>query len=294
MTEQPTLECFLEASIEEIRQVSPATVILGAGGTRRRAVLADVSPQSDEYVQWTRMSALACLDLIFRHGAKHIIAPLLVHSHENEQIPGYSDKLMEWTRWGLAGDEALDEFTRCGWRVRLIGTESWPVLEDVAHYLRTKTEDNPGPTVWFSVVSKVEAHWEMMLRMTREYDVSTRKELVQLIYGEDIPQATLYIGSGKPQVVESIVPPLLIGKLECYWRQHLGYDLDERTLRAILYDYAYVRRSTVDDKSGRAEKVMDYAGAWDEPPIIGMGMRLGPFWYPTPVPAPHVTQMEPV
>ncbi len=294
MTTQPTLEQFLSAPIEEVRQVSPPTVILGAGGTRRRAVLADVSPNSDEYVRWTRMSAMKTLDLLFSHGAIHIISPLLVDSHENEHTPGYSDKLMEWTRWGIADDAVLAAFSKRGWRVRLIGTESWPELEDIAVSLHDATSDNPGPTVWFSVVSRVEAHWELMLRIAREHGASTRQELVELIYGENIPQATLYIGSGKPQVVESVVPPLLTGKLECYWRQHLGYDLDEHTLRAILYDYAYVRRQTTDDKSGRAEQIVEYADAWDEPPVIGMGMRLGPFWYPTPTAAPHLQQMEPV
>ncbi len=294
MMTQPFLEEFLAAPIEEVRLVAPETVILGAGGTRRRAVLADVSPNSDDYVRLTRMSAMKTLDLVFNHGVRHILSPLLVHSHENENTPGYSDKLMEWTRWAFADEEILKVFAERGWRVRLIGTESWPELVDLAEYLREATAANGEPTVWFSVVSRVEAHWELMLRTAQEHGVTSRRELIQLIYGEYIPQATLYIGSGKPQVVESVVPPLLIGKLECYWRQHLGYDLDERTLRAILYDYAYVRRQTVDDKSGRAEKVVQYADAWEEPPVLGMGMRLGPFWYPTPTPAPHVMQMEPV
>jgi hypothetical protein len=290
----PTLEEFLAASIEEVRQGVPETVILGAGGTRRRAVLAGMAPQSEAYIKWTRQQMIACLSLLFRYGVKHILTPLLVHSHQNEKTPGYSDRIVEWIRWGLASGPSLREFNRLGWLVRLIGAESWEGLEDVDTKIRLATAGNSGPTVWFTVLSNAEAHWELILRTACEHNASTRQELVHLLYGEDIPQATLYIGSGKPQVVESIVPPLLIGKLECYWRQHLGYDLDERTLRAILYDYAYVRRPTPMNKTGRAERIVEYAGAWDEPPIIGMGMRLGPFWYPTPVPAPHLFEMETV
>jgi hypothetical protein len=100
-----------------------------------------------------------------------------------------------------------------------------------------------------------------------------------------VPLATLYLGSGKPQVFPSIVPPLLMGRVDCYWRQHLGYDLDAATLRAILYDYAYLRNTWQEDKTGRAEQVLRFRAAWENPPVIGAGVRLGPFWYPAPVDA---------
>lgn len=284
----PTLEEFLTAPVEEVRSIAPATLVLGAGGTRRRAVLAGLSPHSKEYARWTREQAFACLDLILHHGVRHVISPVLVHSHENETTPGYSDQLLKWVQWAMLMDGAGDEYARRGWRVRLIGAESWPELKETAAQVRTMTAGNPGPTVWFSVVSQVDAHWEKMLRLAREHGAATREELVRLVYGEDVPPATLYIGTGKPQIAQSVVPPLLVGKLECYWRQHLGYDLDERTLRTILHDYAYVRCITQADKSGRAEQVLAYETAWENPPVVGMGMRLGPFWYPAPCEAPSM------
>ena len=288
-----TQEEFLAAPIEQVRQAAPETVILGAGGTRRRAVLAGITPQGEDYVRWTREQMLTCLNLLFHHGVKHILAPLLVHSHENENTPGYSDHVVDWIRRGLAGESSLREYERLGWRVRLIGVECWPDLQATATQLRLATECNPGPTVWFSVVSNIEAHWEYILDLVLQHGVTARADIARIVYGEDIPLASLYLGTGKPQIVESIVPPLLIGKLECYWRQHLGYDLDEPTLRTILYDYAFVRRPTQNDKGGRAEQIADHAWAWDKPPIIGMGVRLGPFWYPTPVSTPNLQKLEP-
>ena len=124
-----------------------------------------------------------------------------------------------------------------------------------------------------------------ILRLAHQYGAATREELVRLVYGET-SRRRLYIGTGKPQFVHSIVPPLLAGKLECYWSQHLGYDLDQHTLRSILYDFAYVRRFVQTDKTGRAEQVLAYESVWDEPTVLGMGMRLGPFWYPAPVEVP--------
>ncbi len=224
--------------------------------------------------------------MVLAHGVQHVISPVLVHSHEHEATPGYTDQLLTWVHWAMVMDGAAEEYARRGWRVRLIGAESWPDLKEVDAYVRHVTAGNSGPTVWFSVVSQVEAHWELMLRLARRYGASTREELVRLVYGEDVPPATLYIGTGKPQVAQSVVPPLLLGKLECYWSQHLGYDLDERRLRTILYDFAYVRCPMQMDKSGRAEQVLAYEDAWGEPPVMGMGMRLGPFWYPAPLEMP--------
>lgn len=282
----PTLEEFLHAPLEQIRSVAPTTLILGTGGTRRRAVLEGISPHSDRYTAWTREQMIRCLDLIFRHGVQHLITTVLASSQAQEVTPGYRDRLVKWTAWGIAGPEALADYQRMGWRVRLVGSESWPDLLPVAEQLHAATADASGPTLWLSVVSQVELVWTHILRVAREQGIESRRELVAAVYGEEIPPATLYLGTSKPQVDETIVLPLLIGKLECYWRQNLGFDLDEKTLRTILYDYAYVRPTWQADKTGRAEQVLAYRAAWEEPPVVGMGTRLGPFWYPAPIPPP--------
>jgi hypothetical protein len=261
-------------------------MILGTGGTRRRAVLEGFAPHSDTYSQWTREQMIRCLDLIFQHGVQHLIAAMLVSSHEREVTAGYRDRLMEWTAWGIAGPETLSDYQRLGWRVRLLGCESWPDLVPLAEQLRAATANATGPTLWFTVVSQVDLAWARILRVAREQGIESRRELVRAVYGEDIPPATLYLGAGKPQVDESIVLPLLVGKLECYWRQNLGFDLDAQTLRTILYDFAYIRPTWRADKTGRAEQVLAYRAAWEQPPVVGLGTRLGPFWYPAPIAAP--------
>jgi len=73
--------------------------------------------------------------------------------------------------------------------------------------------------------------------------------------------------------------------LQCYWSQRPGFRLDERQLRRILYDYAYTRRTWREDKTGRAEKALAHRSVWERGPTIGLGVRLGPFWYPAPIKA---------
>jgi hypothetical protein len=280
---RPSLAEFLTAPLDDVRKVAPITMVLGAGGTRRRAVLEGFSTQSEDYTQWTRQQMMACYELVFQHGIQHLVTTLSVSSHNDEVTPGYREKIVGWIKWAVAGDEALAAYTRLGWRVRLIGVESWPELTSVETQLIDATADHLGPTLWYSVASQPEQTWTRMLQVATEQGITKRAELVRAFYGEEIPPATLYLGSGKPQVEDSQIPLLLVGKLECYWRQHLGYDLDAVTLRKILYDYAYVRPTWRADKTGRAEEVTSHAHAWQNPPVIGMGRRLGPFWYPAPI-----------
>lgn len=281
MNRIPTLEEFLAAPIESVREVAPNTIILTNGGTRRRAVLEGILPTSDEYAEFTRGQMITCLEMLFRHGVEHIFTTILAESNHAEVTDTYRTKLVEWVTWGLAGPEAIEDYKRFGWRVRLVGTESWKELEPVAQALRHETPGAEGPAVWLTVASNAESRWDHLLETAVAKTICTRSDLIREVYGEDIPLAEVFIGSGKPQVFASIVPPLLVGKLQCYWRQHLGFDLDERTFRSILYDYAFLRKTWQSDKTGRAEKIMDYAAYWEDPPVVGLGARLGPFWYPS-------------
>ena len=63
--------------------------------------------------------------------------------------------------------------------------------------------------------------------------------------------------------------------------QKPGYSLDEAQLRRILYDYAYVRPTWKEDKRGRAQEALEHEDTWRQDLIIGLGRKLGPFWYPT-------------
>lgn len=104
--------------------------------------------------------------------------------------------------------------------------------------------------------------------------------LYLILYGEDIPPASIYLDFSKPVVSPDLLPPYLIGVLHCYWSQQPGYSLDQEQLRTILYDFAYVRPTWQVDKTGRAEQVLAQRKVWEQRRIIGLGKRVGPFWYP--------------
>ena len=85
----------------------------------------------------------------------------------------------------------------------------------------------------------------------------------------------------------NLLPPLLIGKVHSYWRQQPGHSITEAEWRAILYDYGYLRATWQADKEGRAAAARDYRTTWESAPTLGLGRRLGPFWYPAATPAPQ-------
>jgi hypothetical protein len=289
---RPDLEQFLAAPLADITSLAPATMIFAVGGTRRSAALAGVSLESDDYVHWSYQRMISCFHLIFRHGVRNLFTFALISSQFNEVTVGYRERLLEWVAWGLAGPQALADYQRLGWRVRLLGSEHLPLLQPVAARLLTETSPSAAHTLWWCVVPTPELQWQSLLATAQAAQARSREEAIVALYGEDIPLASLYLAFGKPLVSPSLFPPLLVGEMQCYWSQQPGYTLSEVEFRTILYDYAYLRRTWQDDKTGRAEAAVNYREAWEHGPILGLGTSLGPFWYPQPT---HVvTGVSPV
>lgn len=275
----PSLEAFLAAPTGDVARVAPATVIFAVGGTRRSAVLAGVSPQSDDYASYSRARMVACFDLFFQLGVRHLFTSLLRPGQLAEAGP-YRDRLMDWLIWGAAGPEAMADYQQRGWRVRLVGGEGMPELQAAAERLRAATPATWEQTLWLYVAPDMETHWAQLLTAAQQVQAATRQEAVRALYGEDIPPATLYLGFGKPMLTCDIVPLVLIEEAQCYWSQVPGYDLDEPTLRRIIYDHAYLRRTWRKDKSKRYEAVLARRELWEKPHVLGLGQREGGFWYP--------------
>lgn len=280
--EIPTWETFLNAAEEEVAAVAPATVVFSAGGSRRAAALAGISVQSDAYVQWAREQNLQTFDLLFRHGVKHVVAAAITQNQLNETTPIYRDRLLEWTAWGMCGREALADYQRLGWKVRLLGTEYLPELDACAAQLQANTPAASDKNVWWFVAPEPEVYWKQVLRAAHTTNAQSRTDLMLALYGEVIPLATLLIAYGKPLFMPEQVPPLLLGTMQCYWLQRPGYLTDVTQLRQILYDFAYLRPTWQEDKSHRAEEVLSQRELWEQAPPFGLGRRIGSFWVPRP------------
>ena len=275
----PSLAAFLDAPADHVARVAPATVIFAPGGTRRSAVLAGISPQSDEYARWTRERMIKCSELFFELGERHLFMSVM-RPPQMAEVGRYRDRLLDWLDWGLTGPEAIADYARLGWRVRLLGADGLGRLGAAAERLRQTMPGTATPTLWYYVVPEIESPWQWVRAALRQTEGNTTSEVIRALYGEDLPLATLYLAFGKPMFVPDLLPPLLSGDVQCYWTQRPGYTLDERTLRQIIYDYAYLRPTWTRDKSSRYADVEAQRSLWEQAPTLGLGRRVSAFWYP--------------
>ncbi|MFN8443589.1 MAG: hypothetical protein U0175_22615 [Caldilineaceae bacterium] len=280
-----TLEDFLAAPTEEIAVVAPATMIYAPGGTRRQAVFNGIEPWSEEYMAWALDRMIGCSTIIFEHGVKHLFTPLFISTNFKE-VNRHRDNVFRGIHKFLTNNHILSEYERLGWRVRLIGAESVPELSETAEKLRASTLSESSRTLYWLVVPDPEEIWQQLFTIVHNSHARTRKEAVCAMYGEEIPPATLYLAFGKPMVSLEIIPPLLLGELQCYWSQQPGYTLTEKMFRTILFDYAYLRRTWQVEKLERAKDALAYQKEWEQELTLGLGMRLGLFWYPAPMTSP--------
>lgn len=281
----PSLETFLAAPSEVVAQTAPAAMVYAPGGTRRQAAFNGLSPWSDNYFRWARQATIGCFDLIFQTGVRHLFSPTLTPGNFAE-VNVYRDKLLQWVEWGVAGPDALEDYARRGWRVRLIGSEHVPELQEVAARLIAATPTASAHTLWWTVMPTPEAAWQSLLHTAQQSRAATRTELMHALYGEEVPLITLYLAFGKPLLSASILPPLLWEDVQCYWSQQPGYSLTTDQFRAILHDFAFLRQTWAPDKTGRAEAAAPYRAVWQRPLILGLGQRLGQHWYPAEVDLP--------
>ncbi|MFL5807178.1 MAG: hypothetical protein ACJ8CR_36290 [Roseiflexaceae bacterium] len=270
------LEAFLVAPIEAVIAVAPQTVMIAITGTRRAAVLAGKPFQGDEYVRWSRERVFDFLDLLFRHGIQHIVATTIVPVNLAEHA-ATRQRYLEAAVEGMAGAEARADYARIECRARLIASPDLHSLHTVDAELRQATAGRSSQTVWWHVIAGADDPWRMVFAAAQQAQTSTRADLLRALYGEDIPPATMFLGFGKPVIAPHSFPPLLVGDIQCYWSQRPGFSMDERMLRRILYDYAYVR-----PHGRRASAPEQQRAAGETDAVLGVGRRLGGFWYSAP------------
>lgn len=277
----PRLEDFLQAPIQQVAAVAPTTMILAPGGTRREAVLAGISPQSEQYARWSREQMIRCADMLFRLGVQNLFV-IALRSSTLAEVSSFRERIVGWAAECMAGPDALEDYTHRGWRVRLAGAETVPELRPVAEKLRAATPPHWRHTLWHYVSNTPDEYWSSLLTIAQRTGARTRSELVRAFYGEEVSPATLCLSWGKPLVAVDIVPPLIASDVQCYWSQRPGFAQTEETIRSIFYDYAYTRRTWQQDKSTRYTDVTAQRALWETPSVLGIGQRVGAFWYPIP------------
>lgn len=282
MDTYPTLAEFLAAPRKEVAKVAPISMSYGAGGTRRAAVFAGIEPWSSEFMVWAHERMLDSQALLFQYGVQHLFSPLIVPNNLKESHR-HREQLFRQIEPVLTRPEVVARYQALGIRVRLLGGEQVPEVKATAEKLYALTANNGKQTLYWTVVLDVNDQWSQLFKVVHQASISTQAEAIRAIYGEDIPPITLYLNHGKPEFSFNTIPPLLLGQAQCYWNQKPGSVIDDTLLRTIFYDYAYLRTTFRADKLERAQAALADQQTWISAPMLGLGSRLGPFWYPAPV-----------
>ncbi|NTV64176.1 MAG: hypothetical protein HGA65_11650 [Oscillochloris sp.] len=276
---QPDLENFLHAPATDVAAIAPATVMFAAGGTRRDAVLNghDVShfnlPLADFSIR--RMTETA--GNFFKLGLRNVVS-MAVRTTQLAETGPYRDYIIEGTIKTL-GELALPYYRQLGCRVRLLCHDDIPEFAALADLLDTSTADAGPHTIWWIVARSNEQTWQRMIAAAQ--GASSFAEVSQRYLGATIPPVSLFISFGKLFVSPELIPLPLFGEdVHCYFYQRPGYSLSEQEIRSIIYDYAYQRKTWVSDKSGRYAGLESQRHIWNNGPILGLGRRVGGFWYP--------------
>ncbi len=276
----PSLEEFLAAPPETVARVAPATAVYAPGGTRRSATLAGVSLNDDHYIQRVRAQLIENIALFFRLGVQHLIVPSIGPRNFKESGV-YGQRLVSWLADVVAGPAMMAVYKARSWQGRVLGAPKLPLLAEAAVRVQQETAGLGPCTVWWYLVADNDDPWREVLALARQSGAQTQAEAICALYGADIPPADLYVGFGKPVIGTTMVPPLLTGEsLHGYWTQRPGAQLTEQVLRAILYDYAYSRRTWEADHSARYAQAHKYAALWDTDNVLGIGSKRDGYWYP--------------
>ena len=277
---RPTLAEFLQQPIDLVNEIVPETVVYSCAGSRRQAALAGVPATGNAFAQWSHEQMLKTISMLMSYQIRHLFVPLLLPNQFKEQTPNYREKLEGWVEWGIASQMMLDFYRTNQWRVRLLGTEQLPNLHATAEHLYQTDQASEQQTLWWYIVPDQEQAWQTIFGATQQHTITNRAEAIQAIYGEAIAPAELFISFGKPMLNAHVIPPLLVGELQCYWTQKPGYTLSEEEFRQILYDFAFLRKTWQADKTERTQAALAFRQHWERGPILGLGQQLGPFWYP--------------
>jgi hypothetical protein len=276
---RPTWEEFLAAPVAEVVAVAPRSMVYAPGGTRRSAMFAGIEPWSAEYIRLGEDGITASLNIIFRHGIQHVFTPAVMVGHVNE-VDDVERQLIKQMGAFITDSYLLDLVRKYDCRLRIVPSAYSDVLRPVSEYLLSNSQSDASRTWWLTITPSYDSWWSTLVALAKSDNVQTREDAIFAMFGEAVPPITLCLAFGKPMISPDLFPPLLMDNVHCYWSQQAGLALTERQFRKVIYDYAYLRQTWQKDKTARAKQASEQQEIWEREVILGLGTRLGPFWYP--------------
>jgi len=258
------LSQFLNLPVDEVaslvRAAGPKVAVFPINGTRRWFALEHAAAaQGDDpitaYMDISQSRHIELYRLFFDHGVDTLLTPVF-----GSELFRRGDDYVR--RIGMAGiarlaqhPEFLKFYDDYGVRVRfygdyrreLAGTDFAPLIDIFDEAARrTRTYERPRLFLGVFASDATEAAAALAIDFYREQaKVPTRREMVEMYYGEYVEPASFFIGFDKLSVFD--YPLLASGEEDLYFTLAPSPYLTERQLREILFDHLYTRRAEEPD-----------------------------------------------
>ena len=264
-----------------VRSVAPRTVMLCGAGTRRAAMLQGLHPKSQqEYFRWSLYESCACFERWFYHGVRDLFI-CLFRSSQVREGGAYKRGLIPLTIEVLTELADIWAQTPPPYALLTFGDGDFPELSAILERLRAVTARPGVPRLWWTFFAAPGSPYTHALSMLAGRDVRTQAASIAAIYGPDVEPCRLYVAFGKPILTAELQLPFLIDEAQAMWYQTPGYHiLSDTMIRRMIYEAVYTRSTWVEDKADRYETVPEHRTVWERPIVLGLGCRMGGFWYP--------------
>jgi len=287
-----SLNEFLDLPTEEIARLVRATgskvCVFPINGTRRWYLLE--AEAGGDYLKKTADRHIEVYRMVFSHGIDTLLAPMF-GAELLKRGPEYMELAVEGlTR--LATHPAFLEFYReFGVRVRFYGdyrkqlaSSPYAHLSDLFDQVTAQTLENNRQRLFFGVFANTasQAVAEFSIRHYSEHgNAPNEQRVIKMYYGEDIGPVSLFIGFDKFWVFD--MPLLATENTDLYFTVSPSLYLNDRQLRAILYDHMYTRPQPEPDYETlplQARNRMQAFYRANLENVFGAGILQDGIWYP--------------
>jgi hypothetical protein len=266
-------------------------------GTRRHYLLEQTETTKIEnfanYAQRIIHSYIKAFELLFAHGIKTILISML-YPLNFQREEHYLVEAIAATAHFLNRSHFKDLYKRFEVKARLYGDyEFAPAAHSVRDALKSvnnalcELTPQGERQILFGYNAGTfadEAIWHSVNLYQRLGRIPTTAEVREACFPDGPSKLDILIGAGWLRV-GAILPPLLdAGSTDIYTLNHLTLDLQELTLRRILYDHLFQRWAAPEDDGDYTEADLatfrDYYRVHQNC-LVGLGHLVGPgFWYP--------------
>jgi tuberculosinol/isotuberculosinol synthase len=297
------LQEFQDLPVSEVarlvRQAGSKVCVFPINGTRRWFLLEHPSLQTEDDFAATYLDVIArrhidLYRLMFDHGIDTLLTPafgpdLLARGED------YVRTAAEGLAWLATHPDFLSFYEAYGVRVRFYGDyrkhfERTPYahLSSLFDGVTAQTAGHERRRLFFGLFAHdaTETVAELAVHYYTEHGrVPNRRTMVELYYGEYVEPVDLFIGFDKFCVFD--MPLVATGNEDLYFTVSPSPYLNERQLRAILYDHLYTRRGAEPDflvmeAQDWAAMQAFYRANLERTLGVGARQKRGGFWYPLP------------